>query len=187
MVKYTRANPKHPDQPLTVDVRGRRVVFAEVDGDVDEIELVNAKPDQLFHLVVHNTAAETILVKLDTGTVTGASLLVSQDVAVGRHGGVVLEITMVSVKGPTLRGKPSPGLRRVHRMTAAALCEYLVRLDGQIQAKHEALRRMDRGPTPPDDLRRKQIMEEVERLEALVEEGRRLLSEREAGGSGDVG
>ena len=79
---------------------------------------------------------------------------------------------------PIFLGQPSPGLRRMRRMTAAALCEHLLRLDGQIQAKHEALRRIDHGPTPPDDIRRKRIVEEVARLEALVAEGQRLLAEK---------
>ena len=72
------ASPK-----LTVDTRGRRVVFAAVDGDIEQLELLNARQGQLCRLIVHNTAATAILVRLATGTVTGATMLRADDVAVG--------------------------------------------------------------------------------------------------------
>ena len=83
------------DPKLTIDGRGRRVVFAEVDGDVDEIEFVNASVGQLFRLVVKNTSASQITVNLDSGTITGATLTGADDVAVGAGDREQIEVLLI--------------------------------------------------------------------------------------------
>ncbi len=77
-----------------------------------------------------------------------------------------------SVRGPVLLGQPSPSLRTMQRMTQAELAEHLQRL--REHAGHVELRIGQLRSCGGSNARLARLIEQHERLLALMETGRRL-------------
>lgn len=86
---------------------------------------------------------------------------------------------MARTRDPIFKGKPSPCVRRMRQMSEQELQEHLRRLGDELAARDRVLERLEaRGPSA-DPVRHRRLSEERERLDALIEEGRRLLQRRQ--------
>jgi len=86
---------------------------------------------------------------------------------------------MSGSKGPMLRGKPSPSLRRMRQMDADALQDHISLLREQVDSHQRRLQNLyaarQRGQSDKQQQQRiKRLEEELDRLNMLVTEGVRL-------------
>jgi len=89
---------------------------------------------------------------------------------------------MSDTKGPMLKGKPSPSLKRMRRMDVDELQQHVRLLQDQavnheqrLEKLHEALARTG---DKEQQRRIKRLENELERLNLLISEGMRIINQR---------
>ena len=86
---------------------------------------------------------------------------------------------MSNTNGPILEGQPSPSLKRMQRLSPARLRHRLERLEHEVNALERRLRHPEHardaaGQVTPPVERIRRVADELTRLRALIEAGRRL-------------